>query len=51
MFMIYIMILLKNIINQLDKFAAFFDDSHEKKYDCEIDPLFDDEVAPEPIRP
>ena len=38
-------------ISQLDKFAAFFDDSHEIKYDCDIDPLFDDEVAPEPIRP
>ena len=38
-------------IRQLDKFAAFFDDSHEIKYDCDIDTLFDDEVAPEPIRP
>ena len=38
-------------INKLDKFAAFFDDAHDIKYDCDIDPLFDDEIAPEPIRP
>ena len=38
-------------ISQLDKFASFFNDSHEIKYDCDIDPLFDDEVATEPIRP